>query len=91
MSEEMIQILTECIAAIEEGRLTVDECLAKYGEYRDELEPLLMVVAEMSALPAVLPSLEFREAAAMRLMEKIHMDLQCSLPPLPYSAVEISC
>ena len=67
--------LAECIEAIEQGRATVADCLARYPEYAAELEELLPVMAEMRAAPPVSPSPAFRQAARQRLLRQ--------LPPVP--------
>jgi len=40
MNEELIQIFAECTEAIEQGRLSLDDCLDKYPQYRTELVDL---------------------------------------------------
>jgi hypothetical protein len=57
------EILDRCIDDIRGSRATVDECLTRYAEHRAELEPLLRMVASLSALPrseAVAPAAEQR-------------------------------
>lgn len=70
MAEDFSVILARCLDDIEQGRRTVDDCLAAYPEHREELSELLGLVTEMKALPPVLPSAAFQAAAAARLLGK---------------------
>ena len=45
------EIVDRCVEEIRGGRATVEDCLRRYPEQRDMLEPLLRAVAAMSALP----------------------------------------
>lgn len=45
------EIVDRCVEEIRGGRATVEDCLRRYPEQRDALEPLLRTVAAMSALP----------------------------------------
>ncbi|MBI4302955.1 MAG: hypothetical protein HY665_01255 [Chloroflexi bacterium] len=61
-------ILANCINEIQSGRSTIEECLARYPELRDELRPLLELAA--SIRPAKLAaSTEFKERAKARLFD----------------------
>ncbi|UCG25169.1 MAG: FecR domain-containing protein [Chloroflexota bacterium] len=71
MSEELSRVLAECIEAIEQGRLTVDECLDAYPSYRVELSELLSVALGVRAVPAVYASPEFRQKARVQLLAKL--------------------
>jgi hypothetical protein len=71
MSDELSYIFAECIEAIEEGRLTVADCLAQNPQHRAELSSLLQVVSGMQALPTVRPSQAMREQAQIHLLEKL--------------------
>lgn len=71
MNEELIQIFAECTAAIEQERLTVDDCLEKYPQYRAELVDLLQVVTWARAVPRATPRPEFRQGAWARLLAQL--------------------
>ncbi len=45
------EILDACLSDIASGRRSVEECLVRHLELRDELEPLLRAAAEMRTLP----------------------------------------
>ena len=45
------EILDACLGDIASGRRSVEECLLRHLELRDELEPLLRAAAEMRQLP----------------------------------------
>lgn len=71
MNEELIQIFAQCTEAIEEGRLTVDDCLDKYPQYRAELVDLLQVAMQARAVPTATPMAEFRQGARSRLLAQL--------------------
>ncbi len=64
-------ILAQCLADIEAGRLTAAECLERYPEYREALEPLLALSGEVRALPPVSPTPAFRRSAKQRLRARL--------------------
>ncbi|MCA9873720.1 MAG: FecR domain-containing protein [Anaerolineales bacterium] len=68
MNEELSLIFAECTEAIELGRLTVDDCLDKYPQYRTELIDLLQVAMLTRAVPTAVPATEFRLDARERLL-----------------------
>ncbi len=71
MDEELIEIFAECTEAIEQGRLSVDECLDKYPQYRTELIDLLQVAMQARAVPTAVPTTEFRTGARERLLAQM--------------------
>jgi hypothetical protein len=71
MSDEIIFIFAECMEAIEEGRLTIAECLVRYPQYRAELSDLLSVATEIRAVPVVRPTLEVRQRSHAQLMAQL--------------------
>ncbi|MFP3897282.1 MAG: DUF5667 domain-containing protein [Anaerolineales bacterium] len=64
------ELLAQCLKEIEEGD-SMEECLARRPERREELEPLLRMVQRMRAAPRVTPSLEFRQSARTRMLNMI--------------------
>ncbi len=71
MNEELIQIFAECAEAIEQNRLTVDDCLEKYPQHRAELADLLQVSMQARAVPTAVPTDEFRQVARSRLLAQL--------------------
>jgi uncharacterized membrane protein YgcG len=63
--------LQDCLDAIADGRRTVDECLAKYPAYADEIAPLLYMASSLRDARAVRPSLGFRKQARSRMQQRI--------------------
>lgn len=61
-------VLDTCLHDIQAGRTTVDECLAKYPETANELEPLLRMAEQLMAAPAVEPSPHFVRSTRARLL-----------------------
>ena len=66
----MDQILSRCLSRLERGD-TVEACLARYPERRDELEPMLRAARRLMRAPRVTPSRSFQRGARSRLMEAI--------------------
>lgn len=71
MSEELIHIFAECLVAIEEGQLTVDECLQKYPQHQAELVDFLQIALQARAVPLAMPTTEFRQGARARLLTQL--------------------
>lgn len=61
-------ILDECLEAIRTGRATVAACLAKYPDFRDELEPLLALAVELGRAQDIKPSAAFKVKTRARLL-----------------------
>lgn len=74
MSEELTQIIAECTEAVQSGRLTIDECLETYPEYRAELTDLLIMVTQVRTLPRAYPRSEFRQQARGRLLAQLESE-----------------
>jgi len=67
MNLEFEEILDRCIYLIKTGQDTVEGCLEKNAQVRQELEPLLQTVALLQSVPSVLPSQAFKAQALKRL------------------------
>jgi len=67
---EIEHLLARCLTVIEEGQ-TIEECLARYPDRRDELEPLLRAAQVARAAPLVIPSSGFREGSRDRMVSMI--------------------
>lgn len=63
-------LLAQCLTALKNGE-TVEECLARYPDRRDELEPLLRAAQIARAAPTVVPSSDFQEGARDRMVRMI--------------------
>lgn len=61
-------ILASCIDEIKAGKATVEDCLAKYPGFGDELRPLLELATGFKE-PTVTPSLEYKQSLRNRLLE----------------------
>ncbi len=64
------EIITRCIDEIKAGRSTVEECLARYPQLRDELCPLLELVSALEP-EKVTPTGEFKSRTRRMLLEVI--------------------
>jgi hypothetical protein len=71
MSDQLSNNFAECIEAIEDGRLTVEQCLARYPQHRTELSDLLQVANGMQNTPSVNPAPEFRQRSQAHLMANL--------------------
>ncbi len=71
MAQSPVDILAECLNAIERSELTVEECLQRYPEQRQELAELLEAAAQLQILPVVEPRRAFRMGARARLLERV--------------------
>jgi len=71
MSDQLEAILAECTEAIEEGRLTVNDCLNKYPAFRAELAELLPLVVQARSLPKAVPDAAFQQGARARLVAQL--------------------
>ncbi len=60
--------LDECLREIEQNRATVEECLARYPDRREELAPLLAAAERLRAAPEVRLSEMAKRAMRMRVI-----------------------
>jgi hypothetical protein len=67
----MINVLANCLDAIEQGDISPAECLRCYPQYQGELWIMLQVVDILQHPPAVPVRPTFRQGARQRLMGKI--------------------
>ena len=74
-----VDILAECIEAVEDGRLTIAQCLSQYPQYGESLEALLPLAMTLRQAPEVAPSAAFQQDARQRLLKKLPPQTQ-SLP-----------
>ena len=71
MRDHLADILASCLELIERGEHTVEECLALYPEYRDELESLLATAASISERADYAPRPSFQLASRARLLRRL--------------------
>lgn len=62
----LADVLEQCLQEIEAGA-TVEECLARYPEYAEELRPLLQTAVLLRQAPRATPAPAFRAATRERL------------------------
>ena len=62
------EVLSRCIDEVLSGRSTVEDCLLRYPELRNELRPLLEIALSIQP-PKVAPSPEFRSRLRRRLLD----------------------
>ncbi len=65
---KLADALQECLLELEAGA-TVDECVARYPEYEDELRVLLETAGTIREAPRVAPSLKFKQETRQRLLK----------------------
>ncbi|RMF30340.1 MAG: hypothetical protein D6759_12125, partial [Chloroflexi bacterium] len=65
------EVLDRCIVALQEQGKTVEDCLTRYPDWRDELEPLLRLTLRLRAARTLQAPPEFRRAAALRMRNLI--------------------
>ena len=70
MSNDFDAVYDECLDRLISGQ-DIDECLAPYPEFRDELEPLLRTFVEVNAVGELLP----RAEAKAKGREHLHQEL----------------
>ncbi|MFH1169380.1 MAG: FecR domain-containing protein [Chloroflexota bacterium] len=70
---DIAAVLDECVAGIKNGA-TPDECLAKYADVRQQVEPLLWLAQSVAAMRKVSPSAEFVRASRERLMARLQQE-----------------
>src|SRR3990172_8781851 len=71
MVSDMKDVLETCLARIELGELTPEECLALYPELSQELRPLLAAAQKLDPLKQITVRSEFRAGSRARLLEHI--------------------
>ncbi len=71
MPESIEEILEICIDKMKNESLTVEECIAEFPQYQNELEEMLPLVASVSSLKQIKPSNQFSWHAANRITAKL--------------------
>ncbi|HEY59855.1 MAG TPA: hypothetical protein G4N92_04085 [Anaerolineae bacterium] len=65
------RVLAGCLQAIEQGKMSMDECLQRYHQYREELQRLLIISDMLHNAPDVAPDLHTRRAAKFELLNSL--------------------
>jgi Bacterial Ig domain len=81
MTDDLATLLAECLTDIEQGDLTLEQCLARYPQQRAELEPLLRAALQLSQAHTLEPSRAFQAQARARLLARLPAD-PSKVPPL---------
>ncbi|MBI4286579.1 MAG: hypothetical protein HY670_11890 [Chloroflexi bacterium] len=76
-------ILADCIADIQSGKRTLEECLSAYPHLRDELKSLLEIATSIQPEKSP-PTPEFKQRARRRLLEAMAED---KVTPAPWRVV----
>ena len=71
MNEQIIDILAECLEAVETGQMTPAECLARYPQYRQELAELLDFANQVKDNTVAGPRPAFQHTARARLVGRL--------------------
>ena len=67
-------ILEECLTALSTDTATVDECLARYPQYAEQLKPLLGTIRYLKLGRSVKPSLAFKSYSRVHLTQHLHFN-----------------
>lgn len=71
MSKASAETLARCLADIESGRATLEQCLESHREESHDLREMLELALAVRSLPLVRPSEEFRRQGRVALVEAI--------------------
>ncbi len=63
--------LDRCLRAIRQGSYSIDECLAQYSEYKEELEPLLILMLRLQSARTLEAPAGFRNVTIDRVNQLI--------------------
>lgn len=74
MKEGLNEALAWSLDELEHGRLSVEECLSRYPQFRKELQQLLLTAQDLRQAPGVNPSLDFKLNARQRLIKRLDME-----------------
>ena len=66
--------LEECLTALSNDTATVDECLARYPQYAEQLKPLLGTIRYLKLGRSVKPSLAFKSYSRVHLTQHLHFN-----------------
>jgi LysM repeat protein len=69
--ELLAEAFAACLDDMEGKGASLADCLARYPELRDDLEPALLTIGQINVLPQWQVSPEFKATAAQRIVRKI--------------------
>jgi hypothetical protein len=69
--KKLDRILEKCLKGIEQKGWTVEDCLRRYPQEQDELEPILRAVLRLSDARSLRPSARFRAESSVRLSARM--------------------
>ena len=67
MNNDLETILDTCLSQIDEGKATVEECLARHPDYAGQLKPLLYAATKLTRGRDVMPDPSYRMRARSQL------------------------
>ena len=67
MNNDLETILDTCLYQIEEGEASIEECLARYPDHAEQLQPLLQAATKLSRAREVVPDPSYRMRARSQL------------------------
>lgn len=71
MGRQLSDVLDECLTLLAEERASVEECLARYPQYADDLRPLLEVALKMRRVPQPIPRPPAAAAGRRRMLRAV--------------------
>lgn len=74
MSRTIDYILEECLYQIKMKKLTLLECLDKYPEFREELEPILKLALTLKPLPKAKASKEYKNKSIKSILSQLESE-----------------
>jgi hypothetical protein len=84
MKRDLNHALDECLTLLQEGRTTLERCLARYPEHSSDLRALLEIALEVQGLPRPTPSPAASAAGRQRMLEALaKKKRQQALSPTP--------
>jgi hypothetical protein len=66
-TNDLETILDTCLTQIEEGNSSIDECLARYPEHAEQLDPMLRAATRLARGREVVPDPAYKARARMQL------------------------
>ena len=70
-TSKLDSILMDCIQDIEEKGRTIEECLRRYPQLRQDLEPMLEAALRLKKVHSVEPSIRFKRETLSRMQLRL--------------------
>jgi hypothetical protein len=77
--EKLQEALAWSLEEMEQGRMSIEECLARYPDLRPELQKLILTAQTLRQAPKVSPSVGFKLNARQRLITKLDENAEPSV------------